>query len=328
MTTHRPWRRTLLPLLAVIALLVGACSTAGSDGDAGATSDGPAPAAAQDEASRDTNGESAREGDLDSAFAVDSVEGGPLETQPGAAPRPGSDIERAAVISVGTVSLSSKDVADARFDVQKVTDRFRGQITDEDTRTDDDGKIDTSRMVLRIPSEDFQHAMDELEQVASLENSTITSEDVTTQVINNRVRIRAQKASIARIQALLARAQNIGDIIRIEGQLSRRQANLTSLERQQAYLSDQTSMSTITVHLERTPEKAPPKKESEDQAGFVAGLDAGWDTLKTLGTGLATASGALLPFLVVGLVLALPFWLLVLPALRRRRPADAAPVEG
>ncbi len=259
---------------------------------------------------------------------MDSVEAGPLETEAGAAPRPGSDIRRAAVISIGTVSLSAKDVADARFDVQKVTDRFRGQITDEDTRTDDDGEIHTSRMVLRIPSEDFQRAMDELEQVASLENSTITSEDVTTQVINNRVRIRAQKASIARIQALLARAQNIGDIIRIEGQLSRRQANLTSLERQQAYLSDQTSMSTITVHLERTPEKAPPKKESEDQAGFVAGLDAGWDTLRTLGIGLATASGALLPFLVVGLVLGLPFWLLVLPALRRRHPADAAPVEG
>ncbi len=135
-------------------------------------------------------------------------------------------------------------------------------------------RSDTSRVVLRIPSEDFQRAMDELEQVASLENSTITAEDVTTQVINNRVRIRAQKASIARIQALFARAQNIGDIIRIEGQLSRRQANLTSLERQQAYLSDQTSMSTITVYLERTPEKAPPKEESEDQAGFVAGLDA------------------------------------------------------
>ncbi len=124
--THSPWRRTLLPLLALIALLVGACSTAGSDGDAGAGSDGPGPAAALEQAEGgDASRQAQRPGDTD-AYAVDSVEAGPLETEAGAAPRPGSDIQGAAVISVGTVSLSAKDVADARFDVQKVTDRFRG----------------------------------------------------------------------------------------------------------------------------------------------------------------------------------------------------------
>ena len=220
------------------------------------------------------------------------------------------------MISKGNVSLEADDVARARFDVQKVVDSFGGEISDEETTTADDGAIAFSRMVLRIPSDEFSAAMGELEDVAELQSSKRSSEDVTTQVIDVEVRIKVQRASINRIQALLARANDIGDIVAIESQLTRRQAELNSLEQQQAYLADQTSLSTIVVHLEQTSDAA---TEPKDDDGFLAGLSTGWDGLTAFAVGAATIVGVMLPFTILLLVLAGLALPLVRPLLRRLR---------
>ncbi len=228
------------------------------------------------------------------------------------------------VISTGNVALRSPDVAQARFEVQKVVDRYRGEVSQESTETDKEGEINRSRMVLRIPSAGFAEAMTALEGAADLISSDTNLDDVTTEVIDTQVRLRVQRRSIARISLLLDRAQSIRDIVNIEGQLSRRQAQLGSLERRQAYLADQTAMSTVTVSLERTPDKKAAVVKEKDATGFVAGLKAGWSGLSHVAVALATASGALLPWAVVALILAIPGW----PLTRRlrRRTAPAAPV--
>jgi hypothetical protein len=144
---------------------------------------------------------------------------------------------------------------------------------------------------------------------------------VTTEVIDIGVRVRAQEKSIERIELLLGRAQSLRNIIAIESQLARRQADLDSLKAQQAYLADQTSLSTITVFLEKS-EKATPAEV--DEAGFVAGLERGWAALGRAATVLATGLGAVLPFLVVLLLLGVPGWLLARSILRRRRAEPLA----
>ena len=119
--------------------------------------------------------------------------------------------------------------------------------------------------------------MAELEKVAQLESSSRNSEDVTTEVIDTEVRIRAQAESLKRVELLLARAQSIRDIVSIEAQLTRRQADLDSLKSRQAYLADQTSMSTITVFLEKKPEKV----REEGREGRSPGSSPGSATAGT-----------------------------------------------
>lgn len=259
---------------------------------------------------------------------VGSSDEGASETDSAASPRPRAPEQMVprSVISTGNVALRSRDVAEARFEVQKIVDHYRGEITQEQTDTDDDGDVRRSRLVLRIPTAEFSNAMQDLEKAADLISSDTATEDVTTQVIDLQVRLRVQRRSIERIELLFAQAQSIRDIMAIESQLSRRQAVLGSLERQQAYLADQTTMSTITVSLERTPAKTTPAKK-KDTTGFVPGLRAGWNGLTAVAVGLATVVGAALPFTVVLLVLALLAWP-ILRQLRRLRPAQSAPATG
>ena len=125
-----------------------------------------------------------------------------------------------------------------------------------------------------------------------------------------------QRRSIERISLLLEQATSIRDVVSIEAQLSQRQADLAVLEKEQRYLDDQTAMATINVSVERIKDKktaAPKPKTRTTTPASSPGSTSGWDGLTTFGVGLATVLGALLPWMVVAGVLAIPG----LPLLRR-----------
>jgi len=324
--------RTGLPalLLAAGLGLVG-CSAGGGDAETGSADTGSASREAHDAADGsavdgDVAAESqALEGASDLAtsargFSVNQASNGQSAAPP--------DLRAPAIISVGTITLQSEDVAGARFDLEKVVDSYGGTIADEKTTASTDGEVRLSRVELRIPSDDFDAAMLDLAELGKVTASTRKAEDVTAQVIDTQARIRAQEQSLERVEVLFAQAQSIRDIVAIEAQLSRRQADLDSLKGQLAFLEDQASLSTITVYLELAPEEPKPvAKEKDDDNAFVSGLKNGWDALSEVGAGLATVSGALLPFAVVALVLGVPALLFGRRVLARhplRRPTAEA----
>ena len=305
------FRRTAVAAgAAIVLVLLSGCSSssddAGASGDSGAAAREVAPAQAD---------EAATEQDAGVADVASQVGGKDASG--------GTPVDQQKVISTGNVHLRSDDVGQAIFDVRQVVDVHGGTISEDDTETDEDGAALRSRMVLRIPTADFDDTMSELEKVGGLVSSKRQSADVTTQVLDIDVRVEAQQRSIDRIQVLFDNATTIKDIVSVESELSRRQADLASLEAQQRYLADQTSMSTITLAVERTPEETKPKPKDEDEAGFLSGLSDGWGALKTFLVGSSTVIGALLPWLVLMLVLAVPGWPLF-RRLRRREPAAAA----
>ncbi|MCY4726922.1 DUF4349 domain-containing protein [Nocardioides sp. STR2] len=303
----------LIPFLTMTALLA-ACSTddSGSDAVSGDVSSETSDAGSSSDSGA---GRSASQSD---AGATSDDATGSTGSSSGSAGSDGPtapELQRS-VISTGTVSLAGEDVRATRQDVQRVVDAQGGEITDETTETDSDGDTSYVRMVVRVPSRRFGETMSALEQVGVLRSSDRGSEDVTTQVIDTGARVRAQEASLRRVELLLADARDLKDVIWIESQLTGRQAELDSLKSQQSWLADQTSLSTITVDIsaEHVVEDEP---DQERPTGFLAGLDGGAKAMGTLFTIVSTLIGALLPFAAVGLVLGWPVWLVV----RRRRSA-------
>jgi len=236
MTTTHLRRLAAVPLL-IAVLTLAACSGGSDSGsDAGASPGGEVAAEAED-----------------AGAAADSAEAGPAESSARSASLVDDAITpaRKAVIAKGVVSLLGVDAGKVRFDVGKIVDVHDGEIAEEKTQTDDDGGVTRSRLVVRVPVGDFDATMSELERVAQLVSSNRNTEDVTSEVIDTDVRIRAQSQSLRRVEVLLSRAESLRDIVAIEAQLTQRQAELDSLKARQAYLADQTSMSTITVCVER-----------------------------------------------------------------------------
>ena len=313
LTATRSRTAGLLTALTMTALLA-ACSAddSGSDAVSGDVSgETSSEASSGSSGSSDAGGSSA-----DSTGSSDASSGQDGPTAP--------ELQRS-VISSGTVSLAGEDVRATRHDVQRVVDAQGGEITDETTETDSEGDTSYVRMVVRVPSAKFGETMSALEQVGVLRSSDRGSEDVTTQVIDNGARVRAQEASLRRVELLLAEARDLKDVIWIESQLTGRQAELDSLKSQQSWLADQTSLSTITVDIStHQVVEDEPEAKKERPTGFLAGLDGGSKALGAVVTVLSTILGALLPFAAVALVLGLPVWLVV----RRRRVARPLPAPA
>ncbi|MEO7351894.1 MAG: DUF4349 domain-containing protein [Marmoricola sp.] len=229
-----------------------------------------------------------------------------------------------AVISTGQVSLHSKSVNKARVEVMRLVASWNGTIANEQTNSDDRGRIVDSTMTLRVPTATFSQAMNELARIGEVEQQSRKSEDVTTKVLDNDARVRAAERSIRQIELLLGRASKLSDIIAIESDLARRQADLDSLKSQQAWLEDQTSLSTITVYLNQPATAA----HKHDARGFLAGLDGGWTALKGTTVVLLTALGAVLPFAVLVVLFGLPVWVVVRRRLGAHVSAGSAPAQS
>ena len=227
-----------------------------------------------------------------------------------------------AIVSTGQLTLHSKDIARARGSVFTLVAGWGGTVADEQTGSDSHGRLSDSTMTLRVPTPRFDVAMDALAKVGSVEQQNRSSEDVTTKVIDNQARVRAAERSIRSIENLLGRATRLSDIIAIESDLARRQADLDSLKQQEAWLSDQTSLSTITLNLSRP--MPPVAKKKVEARGFLAGLDSGWSALQGATLVGLTLVGALFPFALLAALVGVPLWLVV----RRRRPVVGPPAEA
>jgi hypothetical protein len=309
--TPRPVRTRLSLAVAGIASLVvlGACASGGSGdsgNDAAATRGAAEPASAP--AAAKANDAAGSQSYLQDASVRNSVKEDAAADD--------------AIISTGSVSLEAKDVAAARLDVRKIVDRFHGRVTEQETTTGDRGALSTARMVLRVPSASFDEAVAALEGVATLTDSSTSSENVQAEVVDIAARVRAQRASVDRIEALLARAKNIQEIVAIEAQLASRQSDLDALLARQRYLADQTSESTINVYVEHA--AAHHAKRKDDRTGFLGGLEKGWDSFVDGLGGAALVLGFALPWLVLAALVGTPIWL----AVWRRRRNSPTPVPA
>ncbi len=257
-----------------------------------------------------------------SGVASDLAAGGStaLKEAPDAAVRQASATQpmTRAVISTGQVTLHAKDLARARSEVVRLVTSWGGSVADEQSSSDDHGRLSESTMTLRVPSDHFDEAMDAFGTLGEVEQRSQKSEDVTTKVIDTDARVRAGERSVQQIEALLSRAQKLGDVIAIENDLARRQADLDSLKSQQAWLEDQTSLSTITVYLSRP---VAHHHTTHEAKGFLAGLANGWDAFRGATVAVLTALGAVLPFAVLLALLGVPLWWVV-----RRRRVPPTPV--
>lgn len=226
-------------------------------------------------------------------------------------------VQARSVIATGEVTIEGKDLTRVREELDRLLGRFGGTVAEERTSSDREDGPTRSRLVLRVPSARFGDMMAAFDDIGTVTDTQREEVDVTTEVIDVAARVRTAEVSLQRLRTFLGRAKAIETVIRLEAEISRREADLASLRAQQDYLDDQTSLATIRVLLQTPGAAADPEDPLED-AGFLAGLRNGWNALLDILVVSATVVGALVPFAVaLGVILApLLVWL----RSRRRHP--------
>jgi hypothetical protein len=292
----RPARALAGLLLAAIAVTLTGCTGAGGDSGSDA-------AGAMSEAK-----EAAPGGAADSADGSGSGASGAKATAP---PR----ITTSHIIRTASLTVQVKDVPKALDEARTTTENAGGYVGDESTSRDDDGH-ERTRVVLRVPVDQYDGVLADLQGAGKLLELKAKAQDVTDQVVDVDSRIKSQRASVARVRELMDQATKLSDVVTLEGELSRRESDLEALLSQQASLKDRTSMATITLSLSEKPVKQAVRED--DDPGFVDAVAGGWDAFVAMLRWIAVVLGAVLPFAALAALIVLVWLRIVRPRLPRR----------
>lgn len=307
---RRP-RRTLVSALLVGTLGLSAlagCSAAGSSGDSG-TDSGSSGVMEQS--------------DAQAPEAVDGADqlAAPATGQKQAQPNTVAAVSDRKLSRRADVSLTVTDVPLAAAKVRGVAASQQGVVVAEEVSTQKDAPEDDGfaygTITISVPADRLDASLDEVAKIGEVASRSTSTDDVTAQFVDTESRVTSMKASVERVRALMTRADKLTDIVALESELSRRQADLEAYETQLAALQDSVTLSPITVTL-ATSEDA--LADRSDDTGFLAGLTAGWTAFTGSVTVLLTVLGAVLPFAVVLALVLVPLVLW----LRRRTPRAAA----
>jgi hypothetical protein len=299
----RRWRTTaLLGATALIAAAaLGGCSSDSSDQ---ASTSGAAPAMDQAAPGADANAGEA-----------------PATGKDAGAKAPDLKVDQRAIIYTGSITVRVDDVDQAAAKVTAIA-AGAGGFVGGDKRSSGSGAAEAS-LELRVPADRFSAVVDQLSRLGKEEQRGISTEDVTEETIDLDARIATQTARVASGRKLLAQAKTLSELVMLEGEVAKREADLASLTAKKRRLADLTALSTITAVL-LDPQAVQP--DDDEPAGFLGGLKGGWNALVASLAVLLTVLGALLPWLVV---IGLPVWgVVVLYRRYAKRNPRPAPVHA
>lgn len=294
-TLRTGWRTLTLLFLAILVAV--ACSNSGGD-DSSSAGDA-ATAEAVDDAGTDA--------------ALDGEASGDATMVDAASVQAATAAEGRDQVFTATLDLKVEVLEDSVDEASTAVEAIGGFAANEQV---DLGERQHATVTYRVPADQFRQALDAITAVGDLQTQQVEGQDVTAQYADLEGRVTTLRTSITRLQGFLAEAADANQLASLEGELTRREAELESTEAQRRALADRIELSTITVSFTGS-EAVAPVDDTRTLPTFLGGLEAGWDIFVGAGAFALSALGFLAPFLPLVLVVVL----LMRWARRRRQPA-------
>jgi hypothetical protein len=212
---------------------------------------------------------------------------------PAFGPPPPADVQRD-VVKTASMTITVSNTSEAADKAAVLVENADGRV---DSRSEDAGSargLARTSIVLRVPVAKLDGMVRELKSLGTVQNAETRSEDVTAQRVDLDARIKALQTSVDRLLAIIRDAKDPDALIKAEGALSQRQADLDSLRAQRDQLGDRIDYSTVDVTFVAEQIGGPAPQQYE---GFTGQIERGWDALVSVLGNLVLLFGLLLPWL-------------------------------
>jgi hypothetical protein len=183
------------------------------------------------------------------------------------------------IIKTATVNLEVSDYQKFYLSVRDKVKSMGGYIAQEE-QSQSDYKIENT-MSIKVPVDQFDNAMVSLTgNVTKINERKISSQDVTTEVIDIRSRMEAKKQMRQRYMGLLAQAKNMEEILNVQSEINQVQEEIESATSRVEYLTHSSSYSVINLTyyqvLKAGATEPDPAKEPSFGEKLTTGLATGW----------------------------------------------------
>lgn len=177
------------------------------------------------------------------------------------------------VIRTGEISFETNSADKTRQHIEQAAAQLGAYLADESSSNF--GDRTEYRVVLRVPAAQFDALLADISATApKLDSRTINSQDVTEEFIDVQARLQSKKELEARYRELLKKAAKVEELVAIERELATLRGEIESIEGRLRYLTNQVSLSTLTVVFYE-------RSTTATSYGFelVQSLKGGWQLL-------------------------------------------------
>jgi hypothetical protein len=135
-------------------------------------------------------------------------------------------------LAIGVAAVESSLVA-----VQQIAEKAGGYMQ----------TLTSTSITIRVPAKEFFPILQQLQELGRVINKNIRAEDVTDEYFDLQLRLKNATAIIERLQAMLAKAENVKDTLEIEKELNRVREEIERMKGRIALLDKLVALSTIEV---------------------------------------------------------------------------------
>ena len=177
------------------------------------------------------------------------------------------------LVRSGTLATTVESADTALQEIRRIAQFYKGAVTDSSISKDAHGQ-QAGNVTLRVPSEDFFGAWDELRSIGDVVSQSITSEDVGNDYVTSVSRMHSLLAEQVTLQKMLdealevQRRRGLGEgysiLLDTQQRLSNVSSEIREIENRITSLADQITRSTITVMLTEQPHNPVVKPERFD----------------------------------------------------------------
>lgn len=194
-----------------------------------------------------------------------------------------SDTTSRKLIKEADLNFTTDDIETTAIQVRLIANAHKAYMADESRFEYETEK--GYNMILRVPSNDFDKAMEELMNncnIKQLNNKSIRINDVTAEYIDVEARMKVKKESEAHYIELLKQARSLEETLSIESQLSDLRTEIESAEGRLKFIKNQVDYSTIRISF--TEKKGITNRFFSE---FWGGIKGGWQVFLKMLIGLS-----------------------------------------
>ena len=212
------------------------------------------------------------------------------------------------IVRTGNITLEVDSIVNAIDKVSRIAENLGGYVVSSNKHELEDRTF--GNVTIRVPAERFDEAFDDLREMAvDVPSESTQSRDVTEEYTDLKAQLHNLEATEAQYLALLAKAETVEDILKVQRELSNVRGEIERIKGRMQYLERTSDMSLIEVSLQET--------KSISQTGWSAS-----ETFLSAVRGLITFA-KVLANIAIWVAIFCPVWIPILIFLLRRRRKKA-----
>lgn len=177
-----------------------------------------------------------------SDFYAEAAGGEPLPEATGA------ELPGQMLIWTGSITIEVASITNASTQITAQAKAAGGYV--ESSSRHDFSNRPAATMVLRIPSDRLETMLGSMDGLGHVTEKSLSSRDVTDQYIDMQARLETRKKLRDRLENLLERADEVKDVLAIEKELTRLQADIDSMTARLKAMKGKVDYASLTIQLQ------------------------------------------------------------------------------